>query len=104
MFGFVLYKFCTLFDICKNCNYFVKKKPNKKKTWNLLGAQAVSKAPSQSVTAKIFSATKYFDPPKEIKYQQKNHHIGWTRRPPKYLFSRKHNCAMFNAIRECFAL
>ena len=65
MFGFVLYKFCTLFDICKICSYFfLKKTTNKKNTLNLLCAQAVSKAPNQSVTAKIFSATKYFDPPK----------------------------------------
>ena len=64
MFGFVLYKFCTLFDICKICSYCFKKKTNKKNTLNLLSVQAVSKAPSQSVTAKIFSATKYFDPPK----------------------------------------
>ena len=33
---------------------------------NSHAAQTISKAPNQSVTAKIFSATKYFDPPKEI--------------------------------------
>ena len=67
MFGFVLYKFCTLFDICEISSYLFKTKQRiKKNTLNLLCAQAISKAPNQSVTAKIFSATKYFDPPKEI--------------------------------------
>ena len=59
--------FFTSFAQCstyvKYVAIFLKTKTNKKNTWNLLGAQAVSKAPSQSVTAKILSATKYFDPP-----------------------------------------
>ena len=44
--------------------FFKKKQRINKNTLNLLCAQAISKAPNQSVTAKIFSATKYFDPPK----------------------------------------
>ena len=60
-----------LFTSFAHCSTHVKfvtiiLKTTKQNTWNCLGAQAISKAPSQSVNAKIFSATKDVDPPKEI--------------------------------------
>ena len=45
----------------------IKQKKNfKKNTSNLLGAQTISIAPNENVKAKIFSATKDVDPPREI--------------------------------------
>ena len=60
-----------LFTSFAHCSTHVKfvtiiLKTTKQNTWNCLGAQAISKAPSQSVNAKILSATKDVDPPKEI--------------------------------------
>ena len=58
----------TSFAHCSTHVKFVTSilKTTNKNTWNFVGAQAISKAPSQSVNAKIFSATKDVDPPKEI--------------------------------------
>ena len=52
-----------------------KNKKNFKNTRKLLGDQAMSKAPSQSAKAKILSASKDVDLPREIEYQLKNHHM-----------------------------
>ena len=64
----------------------MSKQKNRKQMQYSHASQTISTAPNQSVTAKMFSASKDFDPSREIEYWKKNHNICLKSNTSKVLF------------------